>query len=51
MFYLRTRGLGEDAARQLLTGAFCNAVIDRMDEGPSRDALSAALADALGAAP
>jgi len=51
VFYLRSRGLDEDQARQLLTAAFCRAVLDRMGAGPSREALSAALSGALGTAP
>jgi Fe-S cluster assembly protein SufD len=30
VFYLRSRGLSEDAARRILTGAFCRAVSDRI---------------------
>ena len=32
VFYLRSRGLAEDQARRLLTGAFCRAVTSRMTD-------------------
>lgn len=48
VFYLRSRGLDEAAARQLLTSAFCQAVLDELDAGPVRDALGEALAQATG---
>jgi len=32
VFYLRSRGLSEAAARGILTGAFCRAVSDRLDD-------------------
>jgi Fe-S cluster assembly protein SufD len=32
VFYLRTRGLSDSAARRMLTGAFCHAVTDRMEQ-------------------
>ena len=31
IFYLRTRGLSENAARRLLVGAFCKAVTDKLE--------------------
>jgi Fe-S cluster assembly protein SufD len=31
VFYLRSRGLSDSAARRMLTGAFCRAVTDRVD--------------------
>ena len=49
VFYLRSRGLSDDAARQLLTGAFCQAVIDEVSDRQVREALTARLAKALGA--
>jgi Fe-S cluster assembly protein SufD len=48
IFYLRSRGLDEPMARQLLTGAFCRAVVDKLPAGPVREALSGALESALG---
>lgn len=48
VFYLRSRGLGEAAARELLTGAFCRAVLDELEQGPSREALDRALEAAIG---
>jgi Fe-S cluster assembly protein SufD len=32
IFYLRTRGLNETAARRLLVGAFCRAVTDKLED-------------------
>ena len=32
VFYLRSRGLSDAAARRMLTGAFCHAVTDRLDQ-------------------
>jgi Fe-S cluster assembly protein SufD len=32
VFYMRSRGLSDSAARRLLTGAFCHAVTDRMEQ-------------------
>jgi Fe-S cluster assembly protein SufD len=43
VFYLRTRGLSESAARRLLTGAFCHAVTDRMEQA----GLAARVADLI----
>lgn len=43
VFYLRTRGLTESAARGMLTGAFCRAVSDRLK--PAK--LSARIADLI----
>jgi len=34
VFYLRSRGLSEAAARGILTGAFCRAVSDRLEDRP-----------------
>ena len=47
IFYLRSRGLDVEAARQLLTMAFCRPVTDAMRPGPLREALSARLDAAL----
>ncbi|MFB3920726.1 MAG: Fe-S cluster assembly protein SufD [Terriglobia bacterium] len=43
IFYLRSRGIGRDEARNLLTYAFANEVIDRVKHGPMRDRLREAL--------
>ncbi len=32
VFYLRTRGLGDDQARRMLTSAFCRAVTERIED-------------------
>jgi Fe-S cluster assembly protein SufD len=37
MFYLRSRGIGEDAARALLVHAFAGEIIDRMKVEPVRE--------------
>ena len=47
MFYLRSRGLSEVAARRLLTTAFCLEVPARIEPGTMRDTLTAALDAAL----
>jgi Fe-S cluster assembly protein SufD len=47
VFYLRSRGLDEAAARQVLTGAFCRAVVERLPEGPVREAFTLRLAARL----
>jgi Fe-S cluster assembly protein SufD len=36
LFYLRTRGISEDSARQLLLLAFASECLERMKEGPTR---------------
>jgi Fe-S cluster assembly protein SufD len=48
VFYLRSRGLGEDQARRMLTGAFCRSVLDGLPDSPARELLSDALDSALG---
>jgi Fe-S cluster assembly protein SufD len=48
VFYLRSRGIDEAMARQLLTGAFCQAVIDRLGDQGLRDRLTPQVAAALG---
>jgi Fe-S cluster assembly protein SufD len=35
VFYLRSRGLSEEEARGMLTGAFCKAVLDQTMELPA----------------
>jgi Fe-S cluster assembly protein SufD len=47
LFYLRSRGLDEAAARALLTFAFCRDVIGRVPLGPVRDAAEVLVAGAL----
>ncbi len=47
MFYLRSRGLPEDAARRLLTTAFCREVLARIEADQLRQTLAAALDAAL----
>jgi Fe-S cluster assembly protein SufD len=47
VFYLRSRGLDEAAARSLLTFAFCRDLIGRMPLAPVRDAAEALVAGAL----
>ncbi len=48
IFYLRSRGIGRDEARSLLTFAFANEVIDRAKHRPMRDRLREALFLRLG---
>jgi len=47
LFYLRSRGLDEAAARTLLTFAFCRDLIGRVPLAPVRDAAEALVAGAL----
>jgi Fe-S cluster assembly protein SufD len=47
LFYLRSRGLPEPAARRLLTGAFCREIVAVIEHPALRDALTAALDRAL----
>lgn len=37
LFYLRSRGIGIDEARRVLTYAFVEELVDRLGEGPMRD--------------
>ncbi len=48
MFYLRSRGLPEDAARRLLTAAFVREPLAAVGDGPLRDRLQAQLDAVLG---
>jgi Fe-S cluster assembly protein SufD len=50
LFYLRSRGLGRDAARNMLTVAFCRSVIDSLPEGDLRQARESRLQSSLEAA-
>jgi Fe-S cluster assembly protein SufD len=47
MFYLRSRGLPEDAARRLLTTAFCREVLARIETDQLRQTLTTVLDAAL----
>src|SRR5690606_23168500 len=47
MFYLRSRGLDEDAARALLTFAFANTLLARLRPAPLRERAIALVAGAL----
>jgi Fe-S cluster assembly protein SufD len=49
LYYLRSRGLGEEESRGLLTQAFARDVLDRMKIGPIRSGLSRRLAERLAA--
>lgn len=40
VFYLRSRGLSEHAARQLLTSAFCQSVSDKLDDPALSEVIS-----------
>jgi Fe-S cluster assembly protein SufD len=55
LFYLRSRGLPEQAAKRLVIEGFLQALVERLAEGPVRDAVSSALDarlnEILGAAP
>ena len=48
LFYLRTRGLDEVAARRLLTAAFCREVVAGIEDEATRGLADAALDAALG---
>jgi len=43
LFYLRSRGLREPAAKRLVIEGFLGALLERFDEGPLRDTLATAL--------
>jgi Fe-S cluster assembly protein SufD len=43
LFYLRTRGLSEAAAKRLVIGGFMAELIERFEEGPIREAMAGAL--------
>ena len=49
IFYLRSRGIGRDEARSLLTVAFAKEIIDRVKFQPLREQLEAALAAKMAA--
>jgi Fe-S cluster assembly protein SufD len=48
LFYLRTRGLDEEAAKQLIVEAFLEALVERLAEGRVREEVSGALERRLG---
>lgn len=41
LFYLRSRGIGVDEARRVLTYAFVEEIVDRLGEGPLHDRIEA----------
>jgi len=43
LFYLRTRGLGDAAARRLVVEGFLQALVERFEDGPLHDAVAEAL--------
>ena len=43
LFYLRSRGLPEPQAERLVVEGFLEAIVERFEEGPVRDAVAAAL--------
>lgn len=47
VFYLRSRGLSEQAARQLLTTAFCRSVSDRLPVAALGEAIAARMMDVM----
>ncbi len=51
VFYLRSRGIGREEARSLLTFAFTNEIIGRIKHGPLRDRLKDELFRRLGVGP
>ena len=48
LFYLRSRGLPEPLAKRLVIEGFLSALVERFEEGPVREVLSAALERRLG---
>lgn len=49
LFYLRSRGLREDAAKRLVIEGFLAALVERFEDGPVREVLGGALERRLGA--
>lgn len=47
VFYMRSRGLSDDRARRLLTGAFCHAVTDRLADRGLAETLAGLIDDAM----
>lgn len=48
LHYLRSRGLPEDSARQVIIEGFLEALVERLSKGPVREQVSAALESRLG---
>ncbi len=48
LHYLRSRGLPEDSARQVIIEGFLESLVERLSEGPVRDQVSKALESRLG---
>ncbi|MGA2927383.1 MAG: Fe-S cluster assembly protein SufD [Solirubrobacteraceae bacterium] len=48
LFYLRSHGLDEEVAKQLVIEGFLSALVERFERGPVRDVLAAALEQRLG---
>jgi Fe-S cluster assembly protein SufD len=48
LFYLRSRGLGEEVSSELIIGGFLAELVERVPKGPVADALAAALEQRLG---
>jgi len=48
MFYLRSRGVGADAARRLLTYGFASEILDRMEVRPLRERLDTLVRERAG---
>ncbi len=51
LFYLQSRGIGRDLARQMLMHAFAQEIIDRVGNEPLRDYLDARVQEQLAAIP
>ena len=47
LYYLRSRGLPEEKARQVVIEGFLEALVERLSDGPVRDQVSAALEERL----
>ena len=47
LYYLRTRGLDRNTARQILTRAFAQTIVDRSPIAESHDAVAAAIDERL----
>ena len=47
LFYLRSRGIPEEASRHMLVEAFLGEVVDRVTEEPAREAFRGVIARAL----
>jgi Fe-S cluster assembly protein SufD len=48
LHYLRSHGLADDQAKRLIIEGFLEALVERLDEGPVRAAVSVALERRLG---